>query len=113
MHWTQLLEHRAHDTGHRAVVLWSSFSTQTNEPRTSRFLTKLCKFDPEGIRGPIGPEVVVLEPWQPGHHASTKKFVDVTSSVFDLFSVQYPNFDKCLVIVTQKCLVILVIDIEA
>ena len=48
-------------------------------------LSKTCKFDPEGTRGPIGPEVIVLEPWHPGHHASTKKIVDLTSSVFDLF----------------------------
>ena len=32
--------------------------------------------------------MVVLEPWKSGHHAGIKKFVDLTSSVFDLFSIK-------------------------
>ena len=57
--------------------------------RVRRKNKKSCKFDSEGTRGPIGPEVVVLESWQLGDHASTKNYVDLMSSVFDLFSAQY------------------------
>ena len=47
---------------------------------------------PEGTRGPIWPEVVVLEPWHSGQCASIKKFVDLTSSVFDIFSSVFKVF---------------------
>ena len=74
-------------------------------------LSKSYKFDPEGNRGPIGPEVVVLDPWQPGHHASTKKFVDLTSSIFDLFRpTKHRKWRYQKVI--KKCLVILDFDID-
>ena len=81
---------------------------ETKSKQVRRKLSKSCKFDPEGTRGPIGPEVVVLEPWQPGHHASTKKFVDLSTSKSDLLFGRYvpSNLDissskKCWVIWTS------------
>ena len=63
---------------------------------------KFSKFSPEGTLGPIWPEVVVLEPWQPGDHASIKKFVDLTCSKTDIFTDIFKVLKKCWVIPTPQ-----------
>ena len=78
-------------------MLQVNFCAKTNETITN--FVQNCKFNPESTCGPIWPEVVVLEPCQSGHHASIKKFVDLTSSVSDLISIKrryqkFPKFSK-------------------
>ena len=41
-----------------------------------------------GIKQPFCELNTVLEPWCPWHHASIKKILNLTSPVFDLFSIE-------------------------
>ena len=57
-----------------------------NEQRTLKFLSEICEFFNYGSRLPIWLDSVSKTLFCSGHHASTKKIVDLTSPVFDLLS---------------------------
>ena len=56
------------------IGFWLAFKTEwKNERKSQQNVIQISKINPEGTSGPIWSEVVVLEPWQSGHHASIKK----------------------------------------
>ena len=64
-----------------------------NNNKFSSKVTELCKFDPEGSCGPIPKIDLFLWPWGRGRHASVKKFVVLTSPVFDYSASWYLDID--------------------
>ena len=62
-------------------------SIKTNEVSASNFLSGPCKFICGGSGGATTNLILVFVSWCTGHHASTRKFVILLISVFDLIFV--------------------------